>query len=238
MQTETLLGARLQSAGVRAEDVAFDRAIALYLNSGGTIERARARLEYVAWRMRGRGQSQCADNGQAGVADPALPDPLYGGQDSVADDGQRLRASMQRTETLGEGRGTGVDNGQSASANTQQSNADGMGQNVAVVIGHERCVPLVREPSIAQIAAVSKAKEAVALSVFDREITRTGQMWGNVVYRDLDQFVVDADIAQAVKSYIGHIRGNDRHKMIRELMSPRQFSQLLSRVRAEKNHAA
>lgn len=237
MHTETLLSARLQSAGLRVEDIAFDRAVALYLNSGGTIERARARLEVAAERMRGKGQLGGADNGRAEFADPVLSDPLHRGHESYADNSQTQRAPMQRNETLGEGPIEDAD-GRLPAANTQQPQADGMDQITDAVTGHLAFVSPVREPSIAQIAARSKVKEDIALSVFDREKTRTGQMWGNVYYRELDQFVVDADIAQAVKSYIGHIRGDDRYKMIRELMTPRQFAILLSKIRAEKNHAA
>jgi len=55
---------RLSAAGLRPELVAFDRALALFLNNGGTIAEARARVEAAAERMPGGGQFRDAEEGQ------------------------------------------------------------------------------------------------------------------------------------------------------------------------------
>ena len=74
-----------EAFNMRAEDSAFDIAIAKYLNSGGTIERALERVRIAAGRMSGRGLSGSASDGQTRfaptrqpvedvVADTCLPD--------------------------------------------------------------------------------------------------------------------------------------------------------------------
>ncbi len=78
---QTALGAALERVGIRAELVEFDKAIAKLLNSGGTIDDARERVEMVAKRLtvgdrvtpapHGAGHGLSSDrqqNGETGLA--------------------------------------------------------------------------------------------------------------------------------------------------------------------------
>jgi hypothetical protein len=67
--------------------------------------------------------------------------------------------------------------------------------------------------------------------VFDRELTYTGRRWGNVTYRELDSMMEDGDLARLVRAHIGHLRGEERHKSIRDLMTPREFLGVIRKLR-------
>jgi hypothetical protein len=149
-------------------------------------------------------------------------------------------SAVVRAILPGEGHTTGAD-GLSASAPARQPNGDAGasftlpngrlqgapasppiangGANEMVLNGQSRVAPAVRFPSTEQNAAV------------DRELTRNGGKWGNVRYRDLDEMVDEGGLALAIRSYIGHRRGDDRNKPIRELMTPLQFTKLLVKHR-------
>lgn len=146
-----------------------------------------------------------------------------GGHMSCAGSGHHVFANAGQTESSGV-------------ANPLPHIADG-GQLLSALQAKD-IVPPVCEPTPAQRAATHAVARRAALTVFERELTRTGQQWGKVNYRDLDAFAEDADIAMAVKAHIGHLRGDDRHKTIKDLMTPREFSLLIARVRKGKQHAA
>jgi hypothetical protein len=119
-----------------------------------------------------------------------------------------------------------------------QTNGDVSGQNNGANSGHSVCavsVPASLDPTPGQNAAMARAKNLSAMSVFDRELTHTGRRWGNVFYREYDSMVDDGDVARALKSHIGSLRGDDRHKTTRELVTPREFLHLLRKTRGAKN---
>lgn len=95
---------------------------------------------------------------------------------------------------------------------------------------HKDAAIPVREPSQAQLAADLAVKARSALTVFDRELTRTGQRWGNVCYSELSNMTEDGDVARAIRMHIGSLRGAEALKPIRELMTPREFAILFNRV--------
>jgi hypothetical protein len=83
--TQTALGAAMTRNGILAEDVEFDIAIAKYLNSGGTIARAQARLDAAAARMPGMGHlSDVAISGHFFVAQTRQPVEDAEGQKALA----------------------------------------------------------------------------------------------------------------------------------------------------------
>jgi len=96
-------------------------------------------------------------------------------------------------------------------------------------------LPPARPPSQSAIEAAERARNRAALSVFDRELTRTGQRWGNVCYSELGNMTDDGEIARAIRMHIGSLRGEKALRPIRELMTPREFALLLNRTR---KHAA
>lgn len=135
------------------------------------------------------------------------------------------------------GQATRASDSHSKPAASPSPNASGGGHLASATDGQFPPAIPTRFPSPAQTQAVAAAKNISALSVFDRELTRTGQKWGNVSYRELDGLIDDAEIARAVKGHIGSLRGEERHKYIRDLMTPLQFTHLLRKVRGAK-HAA
>ncbi len=221
--TTTAMGAAFAQAGVKPEDIAFDRAISLYLNNGGTIARAYARLDLAAEKLP-EGHSAFAHGGLQPTADrqPYLPED---GQPSRAGDGHSKIATSRETSLLGEGHVERAE-GQWQHADSQQPQADGRDHRY-LANGPLSNVPPVRDPSAGQVAAMAKARAEAAKSIFDRAKTSTGRAWGNVCYRELDQLANDGVLAAGIKARIGGVRGNDRHKTVREFLSPLEFHALL-----------
>jgi len=93
---------RLSAAGLRAEVVAFDKALALFLNNGGTIAEARARVEAAAERMPGGGQRESAEEGQSSAA----PARRQGGDaaDGLLPGGRRSSAASPHEPGRGQAR--------------------------------------------------------------------------------------------------------------------------------------
>ena len=85
LEKNTTMSAAFLAAGIRPEDVEFDRAIAraiaVYLNNGGTIDRAYERLVLAAEKLP-EGPASRARNGLEEHAD-RQPNPLRGGQHSA-----------------------------------------------------------------------------------------------------------------------------------------------------------
>lgn len=140
---------------------------------------------------------------------------------------------------VGDRQPNGDERGQRTSADQNpvaaSSPHDGVGHGAFGALG-SGARPVV-EPSAAQTAADVKVKALSALTVFDRELTHTGRRWGNIFYRELDSMTDDGELARAVKVHIGSLRGDDRHKTIRELMTPREFYGVLRKL-GRPSHAA
>src|ERR1035437_3502304 len=103
----TAIGSAMAKAGIRPEDAAFDvgssKLISVYLQSGGTNERAYARLLWAAQQMLlGGGHLARASDGQASFA-PA-PQTVEGGEAMhVAPQARAGIASSPSPERGGEG---------------------------------------------------------------------------------------------------------------------------------------
>lgn len=144
--------------------------------------------------------------------------------------GHALRAApLPPNEGVGQGRSAA--NGGHHDVALPSPLANGSGHAVAATKAYSPMPPVIREPSKAQVSAVAQVAKTIAMNAFDRELTRTGQRWGNVYYRELDNMIDDAAVASAVKAHIGALRGDDRYKTIRELMTPREFAILIGKVR-------
>lgn len=225
-----------RAGGPSRADARFDIAIAEYLNNGGTIDRAHERVAMAAEKLARKGRLRGADKGHVLAAPARQDERLDEGQAYGADDGQSAGAPVQPTESSGEGRPCDAENGPRNVAPPLPTNADDGGQACDADKGQNFTAAVVREPSAAQIAAAAKVRKLAAQSIFDRETTHTGRKWGNVTYVELDGFQQDADIALAVKHYIGELpRGKERMKTIRELMTPTQFA---AAIRKAKKDAA
>lgn len=117
----------------------------------------------------------------------------------------------------------------SSNANGRQPQADGGGNKP--LEPPATVAPPIREPSAAQTAADLAVRTRAAINVFDRELTRTGQRWGNVCYSELHNMTEDGEIARAIRRHIGSMRGAEALKPIRELMTPREFAILINKTR-------
>src|ERR1035437_3175687 len=103
----TAIGSAMAKAGIRPEDAAFDvgssKLISVYLQSGGTNERAYARLVWAAQQMLlGGGHLASASDGQASFA-PARQTVEGGEAIKKVPQGQRAIASSPSPERGGEG---------------------------------------------------------------------------------------------------------------------------------------
>jgi len=134
------MGAAMQRAGVKPEDVAFDIAIAKYLNSGGTFERAHERLR-IAERMSGAGREQIAG---------------------------RLPVDAQARQPVEDARGRNhhASNGLLPRALSSSSNRGGGGHSEDAQSRAIFAVP-VREPSASQRTAAASVAKVVALTILD-----------------------------------------------------------------------
>lgn len=74
----TALAAAFARAGLDEADAAFDVAIARYLNQGGSIVRAHARIDAAADKMGGAGQTLSADKATVAALGPSQPDESAG----------------------------------------------------------------------------------------------------------------------------------------------------------------
>lgn len=74
----TALAAAFARAGLDEADAAFDVAIARYLNQGGSIARAHARLDAAADKMGGAGHRDSADKAMTPPFGPSQPDESEG----------------------------------------------------------------------------------------------------------------------------------------------------------------
>lgn len=196
--------------GLKPEIVELDLAIAKVLNHGGTIDDVQARVNLARLKLSG-GAVDGKPQGQFGIAPSRQPE-----------------SSGEANDAVPQGQAIGAD-----PLPLIASEGHGAISDLA-----SKAVTPAREPTPTQTAAVAAVAKAAALSVFERELTSWGKQWGNVFYRDLDGMREDGAIADAVKAHIGHLRGEDRHKTIRDLMTVREFTLLLNRVRKGNRHAA
>lgn len=198
------------AGGPTRAEARFALAIAEYWNNGGTYERGLELYNAAAERLPRDGHAMLADTGQIKLANARQPNDDAEGQKAEAINGHDLVAKASSPIASGEGQTQVVETDQSIGA-----------------------AP-AREPSAADLAAMAMVRKKAAASIFDRETTRTNQAWGNVKYIDLDAFVQDADIALAIKHYIGQLpRHEDRLKPIRELMTPTQFAAALRKAKRD-----
>ena len=226
--SDTALGAAFKRTGIRPEIVEFDKAITKLLNSGGTIEDARERVEAAAARLPPEADPR-VPKGHQMLASAGQPQ-FAGGAFAHVPQGQLEGApSRQPKGDAGDHRAVASDR-QTVNVPPSPPTRDGAGHRTPADKAMRGITCPAREPSALQTEA-DIASRVRTLSVFDRELTHTGRRWGNVTYRELDSMREDGDIADAVKAHIGSLRGEDRHKPVRDLMTPREFGLLIRRVR-------
>lgn len=92
-----------ENAGLTPRDNELDRAIAKYLNSGGTIEGAQARLNVAAARMPGMSHAARASDGLITVAQTRQPVEDVRGHSLSVRENQTVTASPSSSNRGGEG---------------------------------------------------------------------------------------------------------------------------------------
>ncbi len=174
---QTALGAALERVGIRAELVEFDKAIAKLLNSGGTIDDARERVEMVAKRLTGTDRPIDASsdagsamsvarqqNGETGLARGAV---MAGGLLPVSsldgDAGRAMPATMAVAPML-----------------ASPPNRDGVGQGVAARDGHTLRVHLAREPTELQRKVMGHVGKVLAGFSLETYRVRDGRLLAKV----------------------------------------------------------
>lgn len=95
-RSNTAIGAKMNKAGVRAEVVEFEKALAKFLNNGGSIAEARECVERAAEQLSRGGHEQCADEAWYRLPATGHADSGDGAEDHVPD-GQRRTAPSHRT---------------------------------------------------------------------------------------------------------------------------------------------
>jgi hypothetical protein len=90
-------------------------------------------------------------------------------------------------------------------------------------------------PSPAELESRAAARDRASRSVFNRYLTHTGRMWGNVTYDELDHLRDDGELAAKFKSHIGPLSGTARYKKLRDLLNAREFVQLINSVKIKPN---
>jgi hypothetical protein len=139
----TALMEAFKVAGLSHADVAFDTAIARYLNSGGTIERARARLDVAAARMPAMDPANSVRNGQAESVQIRQPVEDARGHKGYIQEDPDQRASPSSSNLGGEG---------------------------LVIDAHARQLAIavpVREPTPQQRSAAASVAKVLAITVLD-----------------------------------------------------------------------
>src|SRR5262245_42997963 len=205
----TAIGAAFERAGIRREDVEFEKAIAFalnrYINSGGTNARASALLMEAAAKLAG-GATEGLPNGLTCAAPSSHPNC-------------EAKTRLPQGHVDYASQSEGDERGQHSSASNGLSCDAPLSPPDREQAGHIRngaqpnlALPPVREPSAAQTRADIAVTKVIALTAFDRELTHTGRRWGNVTYRELDSMREDGDIASEIKAHIGSLRGDPRNK--------------------------
>lgn len=206
----TALRTALEKAGINKDEMIFFSACMLVLRAVG-YQRALVVLDRARDELSRRGHQNSAD-GDRTAAPPRQTNEGEMGQAQTASDGQQGPALSPSPDRGQEG-------------------------HVSIANTAGSTTPPVREPSPSQLAASLAAAKAAAASVFDRELTRTGQRWGNVRYCELGNMTRDGEFAEAIRRHIGSLRGLKALKPIRELMTPREFAILINRAKAKQNAA-
>lgn len=147
------------------------------------------------------------------------------GQLAIATSGQETYAGNPTNIAVGHQDHAGAGQRSAADCDTPRAEA---GQLVTATAMPS--LPAHRAPSAADITAARTVAERAAQSIFDRVFTASNKRWGNVVYTELNEMSEDGELARLVKEHIGEPGRVNRTKMIRELMTPREFRQLVTKA--------
>lgn len=179
---QTAISEKFRRAGVVPRDVIFERAIALYLNNGGTIQEAKAILDRVAERMGGEGHRPCSREGHKALSNAVQPNDGDEGHRACFEKNiSRVPSSPSQNSSAGQMLSAVEALPHVPAAATKR---DGAGQS-GIVDQTSLIVP--RPVSTGYIRAAKVASIEVARTVLDSYKVRDGRAIGDVSYGELRQ---------------------------------------------------
>jgi hypothetical protein len=242
----TAIAEAFEKAGLKPRDVAFDRAIAIYLNSGGTIDDARHRVEAAAKRMPGMDLISCAANGQSsGVqtrqqaddggaardvpqgqntpASPSSPVEDGGGHPGCVSNDQRSAVSPSSSSSAGVDQIVYAPESQGPSVSSSANpNPGGGGQALGAHKSQTTVVSPASEPSPSYLKAAGESRLQAARSILYRYTTSTGKFWGDIHPYEVGSMTRDHLRGIALMSALGPLNPRQMKMTFSQLMTPKQ----------------
>lgn len=223
---ETAIGAALRFGGILREDVEFDVAITKYLNSGGTIERALARLNAAAERMSGMGRKDVAYTGHMPHAQTRQP-VEGGGAKTDVPQGQPSLAAPPSSNHDERGHDVIAPSGQTIDASSRRvPDRGGEGHRRSAEIGQRRLALPVREPPkpARGIASIASIQSVVKQSFMFNHKTSDGRAWGDVGWHELPGMKRDGAIARLIIERVA--APPDQFSKLNDILTDAQFMEL------------
>jgi hypothetical protein len=232
---QTKLKQEFEQAGVRQEDVEFDIAIAKYLNSGGTLERAYQRLMLAAKRMPGEGHNGAVGNDHDRCAPSRQPVEDAAGHSFCAPDGCDGHALASSSNPSGDGQKRRAQDGHSEPALSAGAQLRG-GEGRLGVASNSR--PLgalpVRDASTKRgLVSIKSVQPTIKQGLLEMKKTADGRAWGSVGWHELDGMDRDGAIARLVKQQVNPPR--DQFSPLRSFVSNKQFEEIVSAAQKQND---
>lgn len=180
MDNTTIMQRAFEIAGMSPADAAFNKAIALYLNSGGTIERARAWLDAAAARMPGMSHGPIVSNDHQTNAQTRQPVEDARGQCAVVDKDQIANALPSSSNRGGGDQSNGAQKSQPRIVSPVREPNHEPEADVVMPAKATPPLPPAREPSPAYLKAAGESRREAARNILYRFKTSDGKYWGDV----------------------------------------------------------
>jgi hypothetical protein len=242
----TAIQEAFEKAGLKPRDVEFDRAIAVYLNSGGTIDEARDRVDLAAKRMpvmdHGeiarqsqvlnvqprqtsedvRGHPFVVSNGPSVNASPSSPVEDGGGQTLIASDGH---AELAPPSSSNRGQEAIADVPSRATILVPPAGEPSAGGESHHAVAPKRqskhALP-ASEPSAAYLKAAGEYRLQAARNALYRHKTSNGAWWGDVHPYEVVGMTRDNIRGMALMSACGPLNPKQMQMTFAQLLKPNQ----------------
>jgi hypothetical protein len=254
----TAIQEAFEKAGLKPRDVEFDRAIAVYLNSGGTIEGVRERVEVAAKRMpvmdHGavarqsqflnvqtrqqaedvRGHPSVVSDDLSVNASPSSPVEDGGGQTRIASDGHAELAPPSSSPSAGADHFDHAQKSHSALVSFSDSPiAGGESHHAAAPKRQLKHALPASEPSAAYLKAAGEYRLQAARNALYRHKTSNGAWWGDVHPYEVVGMTRDNIRGMALMSACGPLNPKQMQMTFAQLLKPDQAE--IAMNKAEKD---
>lgn len=222
----TQFAEKFRAAGVLSRDVVFRRAIALYLNNGGTVESARRIIDDIAGEMGGEGQSGFSDVGQVAVSNAALQNDDGGDRFMSAEVANTpVFPSSSPNSSAGQGLNSDKDTVRFPDAATQRDRAGQCHLSAKA----SALAPSPVSPSY--IGAARKASVQVARSILDSYKVRDGRSIGDVTFGELDKMrrdgLMDASLFMQLQRHAANATPNQK---VRDIVNADTLNRMVQKA--------